>query len=310
MNWEIFSQQEYANLVQDYCLSEPQKNPVIAFVLHKNDKHNKDNYFALTQAPPPTQTHFPIVHFTWYDLQHSTNWQQIWQFYPLATIDIAYYWQSKFKKLQDTMGTPFIDISVILESCNISSHFHSIAQWKELATLNSASRELARKYNFGIRILRLWERLEAEEQQYWQNLWEEHSFGKNIIQDIICHYYELNSIKRKQTIKECQEINKNWQLRKQYGKTFPVSAIREVIHSLHSPHIYEARRVIYKQRRKFEELQKNIHPKIQIDIPSDLESANLNLQISINDLAKLKKTLQFLGQSNVQKKLQELLELF
>ena len=271
MQWQLFSQEEYAKLEKDYCLPAAKTPALIAFVVGGHNIKKQEKTFALTQAPP-TQDVFPSAYLSWQDLQDSQCWQKIWQVYPLATIDIACYWENMQKKKNN-----LIDAQVIMESCGWSIHFQNMARWQELGALSGASRKLARKYDFNLRILRLWERFEAEEQQYWLNLWNTHPFGKNIIQDIICLYYEMNTAKRKQARDEVQNISTSWQEKHRYGGTFPFSQVRDVVYALHSPRIYQIKKEVYKQKKKFEQVfhKKTQSTQVKIDIPPDLENARI-----------------------------------
>ena len=320
MDWQIFSQQNYRKLSCEYCLPAPMQPAIMAFALH----NRAGQVYALTQAPPPTHTQFAVAILDWQALRDSAVWRQIWQVYPLASIDIAYYWQQTLKKQAAPDAIP---VSVLLESCGLQAHFQSIAQWEALGQLGKSSRQLARQYGFGIRVLRLWERLSHVEQAYWWQLWQEYiqAFGQNLIQEIICYYYELPAKQREQARLRCQQLSHAWQkkmaqkynqsvqkskehkkFREKFPEKFPATQIRDVIRELHSPHIYAIQKKVARQRQK---LTRQTGKHIQVKLAPHLENTHLHLELSFTNIAELDQRLQTLTSDATQKTLQELLDL-
>ena len=202
MQWQLFSQEEYAKLPTNHCLPPPQTPATVAFALQEEIGKNSTKILALTRSPEKEQKAFPVALLSWQNLQNACYWQKIWQIYPLCVADIAYYTQSKLIKEKKE-----IDSNIIMQSCGWATHFQNVKRWQELGKLSAMSRKLACQYDFNLRILRLWDRFHKTEQLYWLEIWGKYRFSKNIIQDIICYYYELTYQKR-QVAQE--KIEKNY----------------------------------------------------------------------------------------------------
>ena len=186
MDWKISTKEEYQNFSQELCLPRALQSTPLAFALKEKGK-----IFALSQRPPTAS--FPLAVLSWEDLRMASTWKNILQLYPIEKSSMAHYWYTVLRVRK-------LDAGLFLESYGLKLHFQSRADWEELGQLGEKSRTLARNYGFPLRILRLWDRISETEQTQWLKVWEKYNFGRNLIQDIICDYYELDLSKRKKAL--------------------------------------------------------------------------------------------------------------
>ncbi len=297
MRWEISHRIEQEKLPQKFCLPRPIKAHHVAFVIQEKAKN-----FALSIAPLSEK--FPIAKFFWEELSHASQWKNILELHPIEKADMAHYWHN-------TLEPKGLKADIFLESYGLRSHFQNLADWKELANLSTASRSLSRKYNFPLRVLRLWNRFSKEEQEKWLKIWQDYDFGRNLIQDIICDYYELNQDKRKQTIDTIiahHYQGQNLNTGKKKDKRFKAQVVRNIcsiIRDVRYPKSRQAIATMYQKKRQLMEyLEKNIH----LSIPQNLETHILDMNLCFSDVEELKKQLASLDQTIVYEKIQEVLK--
>ena len=292
MDWKISTKEEYQNFAQELCLPSPSRKSLVAFALRDGGKD-----FALSETPPPDES-FPLAVLSWEELRHASTWRNILQLYPIEKSTMAYYWYS-------VLRTRSIDAGVFLESYGLRIHFQSHADWEELGQLGEKSRALARAYDFPLRILRLWNRISETEQSQWLKIWEKYNFGRNLIQDIICDYYELDISIRKELLEEfIKESSEEALSLKQKGSekerlqakfsAREARLIRDKVRELRLPKIKEMQREVYQAKRKLSEY---LGANVDLQVPEDLEAHFLALKLRFSTIEELGQSVASLGKA-------------
>lgn len=287
MKWEISTQEAYQSFNQELRLPQALESTLLAFALKEKEK-----IYALSQEAPSKS--FPLALFDWEELKQASTWKSILQLYPIEKSSMAHYWYSILK-------TRKVDAGIFLENYGLKLHFQSYADWEELGQLGERSRRLARNYGFPLRILRLWDRLSESEQAQWLRVWGKYDFGRNLIQDIICDYYELEKPARKKALQKAlalchKEESKSSRANKLKLSAQEARSLRDDIRELHSPKIRQMQGKVYKEKRK---LSKYFGPNLNLEIPEDLEAHSLQLRLGFSTLDEIRKSIATLKKTEV-----------
>ncbi len=300
--WKITTQEEQNSLSQDLCLPQASKAPPIAFVLTEKKKT-----YALSQAPNANS--FPVITYTWEDLKQKKTWENILEWHPIEKVILAHYWKCILKPHN-------IDSTPLILAYGLVLHFQNKSDWEELSKLDVKSHILSRKYNFPLRILRLWNRFSEEDQNTWLRIWESFSLNQNLIGDIICDYCELSQIAKNEIQKKLEALEKS--LENIQKKVIPLSRrkgreIRDMVRETRLPQISKARNSFYQKKRKLKEhfhekLPQKLQKSIQICLPEGMETHNMELHICFDNIKKLQQQQNIINDQKTISLIQNLLE--
>ena len=311
MKWSITTKEKYLQLAEDYKLPTISKPQIFCFAFdlasNSTSKENTKQKFALSPIIEKSQT-FPLAELSWEELSKKKTWQMILHFYPITKVEMAHYWYS-------VLAPKGIDAGIFLEHYGLGLHYQSYSDWKELGQITKSSRDLAQSYNLPLRILRLWNRFEAEEQLSWREIWTKQNVNKNIIQDIISNYYELDKEKRKQALhsakkfltndKANQTINESKKEKRKINKSGRENKmLNDEIRKMRSPKQEERKRIFYQEKRK---LANHLGPKVRLHYSEDLELNTLECRLSFSNTDELKQSIKNLEKEEILKILEDLL---
>ena len=308
MDWKISSKEEYKKLSQKLCLPKPLQKTSIAFILQE-----ESGDFALSESP--VEASFPTALLKWKELKETSTWEKILQLHPVEKSAMAHYWYSILRERE-------VDAKIFLQNYGLSLHFQNLADWEELGQLRASSRALARSYSFPLRILRLWNRIPEKEQKEWLKIWEGYNFGRNLIQDIICDYYELDEPKREEALGEAMALGEKFSLTKSRAKTRQekdkrrgsstkllareARLIRDKVRELRMPELTKMRTELHKERRK---LSQHLKPSMELELPGNLESSSLELKLRFSSIEEIQKSLVSLQKKETLRAIQKILEI-
>ena len=145
--------------------------------------------------------------------------------------------------------------------------------------------------------------LSEMEQSFWLEIWNEYLFGKNLIQEIICIFYELNHEQRKQAIALVRELGTRW--KKESVKTPPVDCVLEELRQIRFPQIYSFKKDLYARKKRLEQKLKG---KIHLEFPQAMEAESLSMSLNFSNLEELKECLALLSDKSIQESLGELFD--
>ncbi len=292
IHWQIWDKNDYKKLSKAFCLPRALIQTQTAFVLIKETKQ-----YALTKSPAALA--FPAAQVHWECFYKTKLWQTILALYPMPHAQLAAYWQN-------VLAPHGIEPGALLGACGLADHFSKLSQWQELGRLGRMSRLLARKYDLPLRVLRLWDRFDSQEQKRWLQIWQKYSWGRNLIQDMICDYYELPATKRKASLKQAARIIAAWEKKKQEKKSrlFPQREVRDMLRKLRSPEVQKRIQEAQKEKRK---LEAGWPKGLSLEPPS-LEEDSLELKLVFGSLQELEDSICALQKERSRALLQELLQ--
>jgi hypothetical protein len=154
-----------------------------------------------------------------------------------------------------------------------------VAEWKEMGELGENATKLYNACEFPVNILRLWERFDSEQCEAWMNLFQKHSIKKNLIREIILYLYDLGPEDQISSLRYAEKYSENW---KNTKSPFPSEEIRDYIKQKRLPHTEHIQRELTKLKNKLS-LCSHTH----IQLPADLESETLRIDISVKNYSDL-----------------------
>ena len=281
MIWKTYTPAESAAFKHEHVLPWAE-NRVFAFAL--------DTGTGLSWLVPPPETHGgdspsatapPVGVFTPDDLAGEEAWRLLLRLYPGHAADIARYSASRGE----------IPADVFLNVLGLRNHYKNLADWRELGEVDESCRELARRYDFPINVLRLWNRLNEANRSAWMELWRKRNVRKNLIREIIRDFYDLDEAGRERALERAEEYSAAWKARSGH---FPGEKLRDIVREIRYPR-FETLAVQLRDLKK----ELNLPAGIRLDIPAGLESNRLTLELEFTSVQELKEKLAYVaGEDN------------
>ena len=213
------------------------------------------------------------------ELNNIESWRLIQKFSNPSLMDLAAY----------SIENTDIQLNIFFELLGIKRTHKSIAEWKEMGKLGENARKLYNCYEFPVNILRLWERLEKEQLDIWLSIFQKHTIKRNIVREIILYLYDLSPEDRILSLRYAEKYSENWQNTK---SPFPSEEIRDFIKSKRFPHSESVQRELSKLRNKL-----TLSSQIHLQLPADLESEIITINIHIKNYKELFTALKELSDS-------------
>ena len=294
---ELSKERTNTSLNEDYLLpwAHPQD---FGLLLAAAGERRQDSWLVKPRMGPNPQEEqsagLPVALLDISEFRQVSTWQFLLRLCPAPMVDLARYQISH----AETAGlTP----ELFLEVLGLKRHYKTRSDWEELGQLEESARELGRTYDFPITILRLWNRLEAAQQEGWREIWTHRNLKKNIIREIIQDYYDLSAEDRKISLEKAREFSSGWKAR---SGTFPGEDLRQIVRDYRYP-MAEARRREVRDFKKKLNYGKGIH----LEIPRHLESNRLQVTLEFQSSAELKKHLADLAADSNMEMLDKILNL-
>ncbi len=287
MHWQLIDSAQYDSLLRERLLPWAAPDRRIAYAVQDGS-----NLQLLTPLAE-TSDRSPLGVFTQDELQNLPAWRELLRFAPPHRVDLAAY-------LDDHPDYP---VEIVFEAfTGRRPNFKTLAEFKEHADLDELSRELARKFDAPLNVLRLWNRLAPEERKAWLHLFTRRSLNRNFIRDIVLDYYDLDTEQRSRALAEARRMSEHWDQRPK-SRSFPAHEVRDLVRRLRSPEIERLRKELLQLRRDLG-LLKNM----QLDLPDDLEQTRLTLRLVFDDVAELEGHLEKLSSPNFREGLQRIFD--
>lgn len=229
------------------------------------------------------------------DLKKKEFWDFINLFYKINIIKLAKWWDLFFKEIEPTG---------LFVSKNWSDNYKTRNDWEEWKTFRRESEILYEIYEFPIQIIRLWDRLNEEIQNFWLKILEIFPIKKNLMKEILMDLYDLPLETQLEISKTCYAyIQEQIQ-----GKALTIEiqeTIRDQIKKLRYPLYYERKKESYHLKKKLESLIKLKN--LEISIPEDLESKPIEVKFFIYKEKDLNNLLEKFSEVQIKENFKELI---
>lgn len=223
--------------------------------------------------PPSDLETTPAIIFSEEELKSVNTWRLLLSLCPVSTADLAHY----------SSKNPWIEPVVFLEATGSSVHYKNLENWREMGKLDADTRDLARKYDLPLTVLRLWNRLSPEERQFWNSIWDGGVVKKKHIREMIELYYELGAKEREAAQNNIQDLCKN---QSQENRVFPGESVIASLKAHRYPRFETLRREIFSAKQRLK-----MGKRVSLEIPPDLEGRELKLTITFQNTEDLKNSL-------------------
>lgn len=231
-----------------------------------------------------------IASFFWEDLEKSEAWEILVKSAPAHLLDLASYSHSQNYKYDE----------IFFNLLGMKMTHKSISEWKEAGSLSHETILFGKKYDFTVNVLRLWERLSADENNFWSELFLQRNIKKNLIREIIDDYYDLNAENRKTARSFAEKFSKNWTNTR---SPFPAHLIRDEIHNLRYPVSEKIKKEIKNIQTKL-----NLPGNAVMNIPRSFEKDQLELTIKFKKTEELQRVITLLSSPKAITAIDELFE--
>lgn len=282
MRWEIMSHESIKSMPTDWLL------PGVTQTLHAFAVKSEGLHLLI--APQLQEASHPVAIYDLAELQRQSAWQEILPaLHSLHLVDLAAY-QQVHKQIEATL---------LLSALGKRVDYRALADWKEMAALDESSQELARKYDFHLNTLRLWDRLNPNHREQWLHIWQNRQVKKNLIREIIHDYYDLKADYRTLALQAAADLDQGWG-----PGIFPSEKLRDIVRDLRNPGSQQLRREVFQIKRAMD-----LPRQIQLSLPPDLEARKLELRLSFQNLAELETLIKFTSADTFRAQLQKILNL-
>ena len=217
----------------------------------------------------------PVAIASLADLETPDFWATVLRHHPRHPADLARY-------AHEHGPAP----EVFLAALGLRSDYRTRDEWQGMGELDADTRDLARRYDFPFAVLRLWDRVNGDERRRWRMLFEERILKKNFIREIITDLYDLAPEQREQVLRAAEEFSAAWQAR---SGTFPGDRLRDIVRATRYPRLEENRRAVDEARSDLGALPRGV----KLQLPPDLESTRLKLELEFDSAARLEEQLAF-----------------
>lgn len=216
-------------------------------------------------------------------------WRLVLGQHPRYTVDLAGYaaaWN--------------IAPEIFLSALSLRSDYRTRDEWASMGRLDEDTRSLARRYDFPFALLRLYDRIPADERAAWRGLWEARNVKKNLVREMITDYYDLPAEDRRAVLAEALNFSENWKAR---SGSFPGDTLRDLVRARRYPRLEENRARIALLRKEM-----GLPPKTRLHLPPDLEATHLRLEFEFDSAESLESQLAYFT-ADRKARLQEILDL-
>lgn len=266
MNWQVRKKDETKSHRTDFLLPWARSGPVTCALI-------SDAEWCWLSPPPGGNSEYPVLAFSADEFKTAEAWRELLRLFPAHRLEVALY----------SAAHPDIPPEALLEALGLKTHYRSLADWKEAGHLSRAAVEFGRLYDFNVDVLRLWDRLSAEDRDGWSELFLARNFKKNLVRDIILDLYDLSAEERKRLRIDAVDFSNGWRARSDH---FPSEDIRDKVRAARSPRIDQVKKEIYGLKK-----QLGLPAGVRLEIPSDLEAKRLEIHLEFSDVQELKEKL-------------------
>lgn len=283
MNWQIINKIKLKQIKKEKILPWAKGSPVpflveeesVLYWLIPPDGENRDLAACLLKPE---------------ELNERTAWELMLKFSPANPFELACY----------ATGTDPSRIPLFLTLMNQKVNQKTVSDWVEMGGFDPLTKTLYERYEFPVGILRLWNRIPDDERIFLLEFFQDHRINKNHIREILTDYYDLNGSQREEFAAECRRLAQNWESSK---SPFPVSLLRDSIKKRRFP-------LYAKTREEAGNIIKQLHlpAEVQIELPPDMESEELEIRIRIKDRMQYEATIRHLSSETAAEGIQNILE--
>lgn len=235
------------------------------------------------------------VHLSFEDLNNEKVWEFLWNFYVFHPVKMSRWWQEHFSLLSP---------EGLFKSLHWKLHRKTYQDWEEWRTFSRNSELLLDLYEFPIHTVRLWDRLPEDIQKDWLLILQSFPFKRNYLSEIIEHLYDLPFIKQKEITEFAVQLAEKY--REGKIEVLPQEDVMDMVRLARYPLSQERKKKSYFLKKRIEDriALKQLH----IQIPGDLESQPVVLELRFHNLEQFDSFLEKIQDKKTQSLLRELIQ--
>lgn len=230
---------------------------------------SKGKLAVLIPVEPDAAGAAPWGVFTPEEMAHPQTWRYLLRLAPAHYTDLAAYWAAH----------PELPMDELIRLCGLRPDYRNRADWQDVGKYPTDVLTFGKQFDFAPAVLRLWERIGADQRAAWSKLWEERNIKKNFIREIIQDVYDLEDQARDEVLQAAQQLAQNWKAK---SRPFPGEKVRDLVRQKRYPKFESNRAAIEQARSSFPRI-----PGVLLDIPANLEDDTLTLRMQFTNVEQL-----------------------